>query len=220
MKKRISGTIAVLLSVVLLITACSSGTKVPDVSGSEVETAKTVLAALGFVPIVVEKVSESVEAGIVIEIFPSAGESLPPGSKVEVTISSGPKRITSKDGNASWSGVGVGEDWLYDDSYIEDGTLYIIFSNVKFEARVKWWDPNKSGSGFGEASVTDTFDKTVPLEIEWQRQSNANGEAQLITLKVPVDNLDVQKPTTMFLRLFAEVNGVYDEIGMDLTFSW
>lgn len=219
MKKRISGTIAVLLSVVLFITACSSGTKVPDVSGSEVETAKTVLAALGFVPIVVEKVSESVEAGLVIESFPGAGESLPPGSKVEVTISSGPKRITSKSAYASWN-VGAGEDWLYDDDYIEDGTLYIIFSNVKFEAKVKWWDPNKSGSGFGSASVTDTFDKTVPLEIEWQRQSNANGEAQLITLKVPVDDLDVQKPTTMFLRLFAEVNGAYDEIGVNLSFSW
>jgi hypothetical protein len=98
--------------------------------------------------------------------------------------------------------------------------LYIIFSNVMFEAKVKWWDPTEDGNGFGKASVTDTFDKTVPLEIQWQRQSNAYGQAQLITIKVPVDNLDVQKPTTMFLRLFAEVNGQYKEIGMDLTFAW
>jgi cold shock CspA family protein len=220
MKKRVSGTLAVLLSVLLLVTACSSGTKIPDVSGSDVETAKTVLATLGFVPTVVEEVSETVEAGIVIDSDPAAGESLSPGSKVEVKVSKGPKRITSKDGTAGWRSVGVKDDWNYDDSYIEDGNLYIIFSNVMFEAKVKWWDPTEDGNGFGKASVTDTFDKTVPLEIQWQRQSNAYGQAQLITIKVPVDNLDVQKPTTMFLRLFAEVNGQYKEIGMDLTFAW
>jgi cold shock CspA family protein len=220
MKKRISGTFAVLLSALLLITACSSGTKVPDVSGSDVETAKTVLATLGFVPTVSEEVSESVEAGIVIESDPAAGETLSPGSKVELTVSKGPKRITVTNGTASWSGVGVDENWAFDFPYIEDGTLHLTFSNVKFDAKVKWWDPNKNGNGFGQASITDTFNKKVPLDIKWQRQSSAKGQAQLIEIKVPINDLDVQKPTTMYLRLFAEINGVYQEIGVDLTFSW
>ena len=220
MKIRITGSVAVLLSVLMFLTACSSGTKVPDVAGSDVETAKTVLATLGLVPAVLEKPSESVEAGIVIESNPAAGESLSPGSKVEVVVSTGPKRITSKNGTALWSGVGVNQDWYYDFPYIEDGTLHITFTDVKFEARVKWWDPNENGKGFGQASISDTFDKTVPLDIKWQRQSSANGQAQLIALKVPVNDLDVQKPTTMFLRLFAEIDGKYQEIGMHLTFSW
>jgi hypothetical protein len=220
MKKRISGTFAVLLSIVLFITACSSGTKVPDVSKSDVETAKTVLAALGFVPIVVEEASQSIDAGIVMESDPAAGDSLAPGSKVEIVVSTGPRLITSTDGTASFSGIGLGDDWSFDYPYIEDETLYINFTDLSFEAKVKWWDPNKNGHGFGHASISDTFDKTVPLKIEWQRKSNDSGQAQNIALEIPVSDLDVQKPTTMFLRLFSEVNGQYEEIGVNLTFAW
>jgi hypothetical protein len=220
MKTRISGALGLLLSVSLLITACSAGTKVPDVSGADAETAKTVLTSLGFIPTVTERASDSIDAGIVIESNPPADETLTPGSKVEVVVSSGPRLITSVDGTAQWTGINTDQEWQYDYPYIEDGTLYITFIDLAFEATVEWWDPNMNGNGFGQASISDTFDKTVPIKFDWDRQSNEYGQGQTISLEIPIRDLDVQKPTTMFLKLFSEVNGQYKEIGLDLTFAW
>jgi len=220
MKTRISGAFALLLSVLLFVTACSVGTRVPDVSGSDVETAKTVLASLGFVPTVTERASDSIEAGIVIESNPPSDETLSPGSKIELVVSSGPQRITSKDGTATWRVVRAVDGWEYEFPYIEDGTLYIVFRDLGFEAIVEWYNPNPSGDGFGHASISDTFDKIVPIKFYWERKLSEYGQAQDITLEIPVGDLDVQKPTTMYIRLFSEVNGQYRDIELDLTFAW
>jgi hypothetical protein len=209
-----------IVATVSLLTACSSGIQVPDVSGSDAETAKTVIAALGLVPTLEEKFSDSVEAGIVMGSDPSAGVAQSSGGKVKLLVSAGPKRLTSTNGTANFTNVSPGEDWNYDYPYIEDGTLVIELFEVKFDSEVKWWDPTGNGRGFGEASIKDTFNKTVPIELMWTKQSNKRDQTQDFTLRIPLSGLDVQELSSMFVRLFAEVNGRYQEIWMSFTFAW
>ena len=221
MAKRIS---SIFLSIVLsltLLTACTSGTKVPDVVGSDQETAKSVIAALGLVPTIEEEVSESVDAGIVIKTVPKSGESLSPGSKISIIVSKGQKRVTSQDSNMEWTFVSYGEDkWEFTNPYIEDGSMFIEFSNVQLMAQVKWKDDQKNGYGFGQASINDTFDKAVPIKILYEDQSHKSGQRQDFVVKIPVSDLNEDKPTTMYLRLFAYINGRDSEINLNLTATW
>lgn len=221
MKKRIPSAIVAVILAMSVLTACASGTKVPDVAGSDVETAKSVIAALGLVPTIEEENSETVDAGTVIKTDPVAGESLSPGSKVSVLVSKGEKRVDAKDSNIEWTYVASGEDnWEFTNPYIEDGTMSIEFSDVELMAAVKWKDDQKNGYGFGQASINDTFDKAVPVKIMYEKQSYKYGQKQNFVVKVPVSDLDETTPTTMYLRLFAFINGVDSEINLTLTATW
>jgi hypothetical protein len=87
-------------------------------------------------------------------------------------------------------------------------------------ANVEWRDDNNTGEGFGNASISDTFDKSVPIRIVYDTQSNGSGESQSIVLKIPVTDLEVQRPTTVYLELFANVNGAKDTIELSFNMSW
>jgi hypothetical protein len=208
--------------VILGISGCGpQGVAVPDVSGTDSATANSVLSSLGLIP--VEKISNSdeVEIGKVIGTSPPVGTVVDAGSRVEVLVSSGPRIIQSKDSTISWYNVSYSmDDWNFSNPTIEDGVLNIEVSSVIFMANVEWRDDNNTGEGFGNASISDTFDKSVPIRIVYDTQSNGSGESQSIVLKIPVTDLEVQRPTTVYLELFANVNGVKDTIELSFNMSW
>ena len=222
--KNITKALAVLSSVVLTIalSACSTPkAKVPDLSGSDVVSAKAVLTNLGFVPTVEEAYSDKVDEDLVIKTKPAFGEEVDPNSKVTIVISKGPKVVYSADSQLSWTYVSYGDDeWNFDNPYIEEGKLHVNFTSVKFMASVKWKDDLENGHGFGLASITDTFDKSIPLQINWDKQYNGYGDEQSFEVVVPVTDLEVQKPTNLYMKLYAYVDGSYDEISADLSITW
>jgi hypothetical protein len=83
-----------------------------------------------------------------------------------------------------------------------------------------WHDPTSLGTGFGEAAITDTFDKVVPLLVVFENEETPANEWQTVSIRVPLSDLDVQKPTTVYMRLFAWIRGSYQEIPLTLTMSW
>lgn len=98
--------------------------------------------------------------------------------------------------------------------YLENGFLYI-----PIEAQINSAKPVQY-RGFGTASITDTYDKTVPFQYEYEQSTVTRGEYQSLLLRIPVTDLDVQKPTTLYLQSAVYVNGKQDLIKLNFAISW
>lgn len=214
-----TATIALLT---LSLTACgASKTKVPDLAGSDLDSAKVLLTNLGLVPIVTEEYSDDVAEDSVIGTEPNAGIEVEQSAQVTILISKGPKLVYSADSQLSWTYVSYGEDdWNFESPYIDEGMLHVKFTKVNLQAVVKWKDDQKNGYGFGLASITDTFNKTVPLRLNWERQYSSFGQSQAFEVVVPVTDLEVQRPTNLYMKLYAYVDGSDDEVKLDLSITW
>lgn len=98
--------------------------------------------------------------------------------------------------------------------------MYIYCYNVVFAAKVKWQDRYNDGKMIGIASVNDTYDKSVPVSAYYTNQEYIANEAQEFVLEIPLGDLDVDKPTSMYIKLFADVNGTSKNIEVSFTISW
>lgn len=206
--------------ITLVLTACGSSIVVPDIRGVDEVTAKTLLAGKGLIPSIEEVNSDVVEVGQVIQTEPEAGTTVQPDSRIRVFVSKGPSRIESSDSSIQWYHLGYEEDdWEFRGPYIEDGMM-VIECEPKFGVAMSWRDPQKSNAGFGRASISDTFDKTVPVAIDFTKQTWPAGVRQSIELLVPVSDLDVQRPTTLYLELYTKVDGVDTDLKINFSISW
>lgn len=209
-----------LLTATLIFGLCScadmnTGMTVPDVLDVEEDVAKNIISTNGLIPNIKYEYSDTIEEGHVIKTTPSAGASIVKNSKVDIIISKGAKRIDIKDGTIGWYHIGNGEDeWEFNEAYIEEGTLNLV-CKATFAESIEW-----KSSGFGNASINDTFSKTVPVEIEHESTKMAAGTAYDITLQVPVNDLDVSKPTTMYLKLVALKNGKEMTVNLNFSMTW
>ncbi|WP_422115639.1 Stk1 family PASTA domain-containing Ser/Thr kinase [Brachybacterium sp. UNK5269] len=68
--------------------------QVPEVVGQSEEDARTALSEVGLEPTFEQVESADVEEGLVIETDPPAGQEVPAGSAVAVTVSAGPEPVT------------------------------------------------------------------------------------------------------------------------------
>ena len=82
-------------TVTLLVSSGTELTRVPDVSDMNTEEAERALveAGLSLDPVVREVASDSVKEGRVLEQDPAAGRKVPKGSKIKITVSTGPEMI-------------------------------------------------------------------------------------------------------------------------------
>ena len=71
---------------------------------------------------------------------------------------------------------------------------------------MSWYDPQEEGDGFGEASINDDFDKTVPVKIISNKLEYRAKELSTFTLSIPITDLGNQKPNDLYLELYANVN--------------
>ena len=209
------------LSLFILITGCSSGLTVPDVYDTDEVTAKNVLSSNGLIPAVKYEYDDVIEEGNVIRTQPQIGDTIQKNSKVEVYISKGARKIESKDSRIYWYNVGSKMDtWEFYSPYIEDGTLKINCYNVVFTKKVEWQDRYNEGRLIGNASINDTFDKTVPVSAKYSKQKFNANEAQSFILEIPLKDLDVSKPTNMYIELFAKVDNRVQDIRVNFTMTW
>lgn len=195
--------------------------KVPDISEAAESDGRNVLSTMGLIPVVEEMSSDDVEKGIIINTSPAAGSEVEPNSKVKIYVSSGPNRIDSKNSYGHWQYVGKAEDdWKFANPYIEDGNLY-IYCEVVFGTAQKWQDEYGQGYGGGFVSINDTFDKTVPLEVLYDTQSWNAGDKQKFTIKIPLSDLGVDKPTDIYCKLaMGDKGNTVKYLEVNFTMTW
>lgn len=205
----------------LLLSACSSGVTLGDYEGSSAAVAEISLANMGLIPKVKNEYSDFIPEGQVIRTEPLAGSQMNQGESVSVIVSSGPRIVYPAQYQINWTNKvgGADIDWRFNaDPFVRENTL-VVHLDLKM-SRDMYWHETRSGMGFGEASITDTFDKVVPLRIVLEQEATPANQLQTVSLQIPISDLDVKRPTTIYVKLFAGIRGSVHQIPLTLTMSW
>lgn len=222
-----------LLSLTLIFTfvACGNNSEtnqdanlitVPDVVDISLSDAKNVVSNMGLIPHIEYKYHDTIPEDNVIKCDPAVGETISKGQSVTLIISKGPQMIHSNDSYANWTYItyGVEDEWEFHHPYIKDNTLYIECHTVTFGTAMTWRDRYNEGCASGTASINDTFDKVVPVRVEYEKQRVSANESQSFTIKVPLENLDVTKPSNMYFRIGISANGQDTDLIFDFSMTW
>lgn len=197
--------------------------KLPDVSGTDFDSAKAVLINKGFLIIVEEDYSDTVKPGTVIGTNPKGETMLEENSKVVLSVSKGPRLITAKDANVSWQHIDPNkpDEWSFGAPQIFEDMLYIHCCPI-FGTEFTF-----KNSGFGVASITDSFDKKAPLTIVDGNLKNLpenklvkKGEEIEIYLRIPLAQLDSDRPTHIACEIPIFVGNQTNNINVEFNMSW
>lgn len=223
--KKILKTVTALMLAMFCLTSCSlldsyKKITVPDVSGVDEATAKNVLSSNGLIPYVEYVYDDTVAEGNVIGTDPIAGSQVEKNTRVKLNISKGAAYLESKASRITWTNISAGQqdNWEFYTPYIQEETLYIQCHDVKFATGITWKDNYQKGILFGEACITDTFDKTVPVSATYEKQSWAPNEPQSFTLAIPLSDLNENRPTTMHIKLTA-LDAYYNNVQISISFT-
>lgn len=201
--------------------------KIPDIEKLDVDTAKTLLAGKGLIPKVEYEFNNDYDYDLVIRTEPAIGSAVEEDTPVTIFVSKGPSYFELHDTvGRIWDIKGIdGFKWSenYDGSetkgfytlYVEEGYLYIPI----YLKCVSKYDLAFYGD-FGTASINDTFDKTVPIKVIYNSKTVDNkGGKTSFTVKIPLNDLGVQKPTNINIKFDFLVNGEREtfQAGFDMT---
>ena len=228
--KKVFGLILFALMTTSLV-ACStpfnssnSSIEIPDLRNTNENTAETIISNLSLIPVIEYEYNDFVLEGKVIRTSPGEGREVDELSNITLYISLGPSVIYASDATMQWYSVenSSGDDFTFRTPRIEDGEL-LIDMTVTFNSTssMKWNDRYNNGNSFGSASLSELFDKTVPIQIEYENLNIIAGESQDITVRVPLSNLSESRPTNLFTKLNVELgsNRNYDVL-VNFTMSW
>jgi hypothetical protein len=206
--------ISLILLSTFLVACASSSIIIPDILKVDETTAKTLLAQKSLIPSIEYDYNYAIAEGLVFKTDPEIGATVKKDDKVIVYISKGPKKITSSDSNAGWEDSR--DKFEFYAPYIEDG-FFVLETEFKFHKKYElmYFDEN-GGAGNGRASISDTFDKVVPLRVESEDKILDPSKLEQLTIKIPVKDLDVQKPTTLYFQIYFKGKD-YD---MNVSASW
>ncbi len=274
MKKFCAVILCICLTVTLLC-GCG-GITLPDLAGTDLASAKTILTQKGLIPVVEEQEDENVAEGVVIGTKPAAGESVAADTSVTIlvssgagiimpavvgkteeeavklvrelgiepkmeyefsddydegivslcnrpanmklhgtdsvvrlTVSKGPWVVESQNSNMTWWNLGNGQDkWEFYNPTIDrdSNVLRIKCYNVVIQKSFEWQDPYESGYGNGVACLNDSFDKTVPIKIDYFAYDNGSyavkaGEPFAVVIEIPLNELEVERPTDIYMEI-------------------
>lgn len=192
--------------------------EIPDLSGLDESSAKSLLVNKGLIPAIEHQYDDTVEQGLVIKTYPSEGSFASEDDKITIYISDGPSYISSDNSTIRW--YNNDDEWHFSNPYIDNGNMYIDCETI-FADSFEWDDGfDSDGEGFGEASINDTFDKTVPLKIIYDDEKVKAGEEEYFTIVVPVTDLDVDLPTTICLALTGKKGDEQLHIRVDFNITW
>lgn len=120
-----------------------------------------------------------------------------------------------------WTNVGQGQDtWKFNNPYIEGNTLYIRCTTTQFSLPVQWKESTETGKFSGEVSQLEGFYISYPMFGKYTKQNQNAGESQELLLEVPLDQLDDDRPTALYFRLHAYVNGKLSNVCIRFTIEW
>ncbi len=201
-------SIVLIINIFTMYSSCSKTknyTEIPDVIDVKESIAIKVLTNVGFIPVIEYVFNNTVETGCVSGTSVSAGEKAEINSKITVFISKGPVTVHSVDSGMEWWNISEGKDyWDFEDPYIYKNVLHIPCKDVCFSVPVKWYDRCSEGLINGVATVADGNLKVIPVSAVYQKQAWKQGEKQNFILKIPLDDLKLEKPTDIYLKLYLE----------------
>ena len=230
MSKRLISLLIVFVCCISLCACASTPTiKIPDIQGLDVDTAKTLLVGKGLIPKIEYVYDNNYDYGIVIKTNPAIGSAVEEDTPVKVFVCKGPayyELASSLGAFSNIDGIEPFVSWTQAENGIgtkghtkvwaERGYLYIsVYLGCKSEYNVEFY------GNFGEASINDTFDKTVPIEVIYtSKQIDNTGERTYFDFKIPLSDLGVQKPTNISIRYYLKVDGVRKTGEADFDLSW
>lgn len=196
--------------------ACGANITIPDVEKLDVDTAKTLLAGKGLIPKVEYEYNNDYDYDLIIRTEPSIGSKVSEDTPVTLYVCKGPSYyelprslggisdidgiepfVSWNDADDGWGTKGHTKVW------VENGYLYItVYLGCKSKYSVEFY------GDFGDASINDTFDKTVPIDVIYDSKKIDNtGKITYFDFKNPLSDLGVQKPTNLNVRYYLSVNG-------------
>lgn len=195
-----------------------NGIVIPDIKGTDESTAKNLLSSNGLIPVIEYEYDDDTEEGNVVRTTPDIGSTVEKNSKVTIFVSKGASFVQSTSSNINITGWGDKlKVWEFNNPYIKDETLYIECTNVVFTVPITWMDRTGSGRMAVQASISDTYTKTVPATVPYEKQSWQANEKQTFTIEIPLNDLDTSRPTDMFLIFGTEEQG---DIPVKFSMTW
>ena len=242
MKRILKNTVLITMLFALfctLLTACSGSSqpepqqqekliKIPDVERLDVNTAKTLLAGKGLIPKVEEEYNNDYEYEMVIRTSPSIGSEVEEDTPVILYVCKGPAYYELHDAVGRMYDIDGIEPFHWSENYdgsetkgfytpwVEEGYLNIpMFLKCVSDYELEFY------SDFATASINDTFDKTVPIKVLYDSKTVDNsGETTSFTVKIPLNDLGVQKPTNIYIEFDFLVNGNRETFISGFDLSW
>lgn len=200
--------------------------KIPDIEKLDVTTAKTILAGKGLIPKIEYEYHNYYDNDLVISTSPAIGSEVEEDTPVTIYVSKGPSYYELPDAVGYMMDVNNIDDFSWGDDgkpctkgfytpYVELGYLYIpMFLNCTSKYPIEFY------GDFGTASINDSFDKTVPIQVIYDRKTvNNKGQTTEFKVKIPLKDLGVQKPTNIYIEFDFYVNSQREDFkaGFDLT---
>lgn len=220
-KGTIIGIVCGILGLIITIFVMISMNRVemPNLYNVSQSTAETILGSNNLIPSVEYIYDDFVSEGNVVRTSPYAYSKVEKNSVVVVYVSKGPSFIDSQNATIEWYHITnyAKDEWNFRRPYIEEGYLYIECDAV-FAKSFNW--KGTGTTGFGEASINDSFDKKIPLDIITDNLNVSAKKEHSLTLKMSINDLDVKKTTTLYTKLIAEENGRQFEVFVNFTISW
>lgn len=204
-----------LVILVVFILSSMNKVEIPNLYNVSEESALSILQINGLIPKIVYEYNDYYEEGIVFKTDPSSGSRIDKNNTVTIYVSKGPSILTSLDSTIEWYHIDSDnpDEWNFNSPYIVEGYLYIDCESI-FGTSFTW-------KGFGTASINDTFSKKIPVNIITDDKKIVSGKDTSFTLKVSVADLDVKKPTTLYMKLFAlDKNERQIDININFSISW
>lgn len=152
---------------------------------------------------------------MVIRTVPAVGSDVEEDTAVTLYVCKGPSYYILSDSVGRMCNIEGIEDFIwssdaddghgtkgFSDVWIENGYLRI---NMYLGCKSKY-DIEFCGD-FGTASINDTFDKTVPIKVIYISKKVYNdGTLTGFGVKIPLNDLGVQKPTNINIKIDFLVN--------------
>lgn len=212
-----------------------NGVKVPDIIGTDLESAKTIVLNMGLVPIVKEDFSEGFVKGEVMDCEPEVGTTLEKGSSVTITVSKGRFTYvaTNIDGTLDLDGTGLTlmDGWspVYAEISNVDNTISITLqlrglTHITFTS--ERWLVSASGND-ARISLSNNFAVYSKASYTNTTEAYNNGydtyrQTVIITAPLDVFNTD-ELPTTVWVKFPIYEHGDVDHpktLTFKLIFVW
>lgn len=197
--------------------------EIPDVSGVEEDLAKQLIFKKSLIPVIESEYSYDVKKGTVIRTDPESGAQVAEDTKVSIFVSQGPSFYMSSRSTITWTNINAYRDdnWDFSSPYIDYGKLYIF---CEYTPAV---DIQFKSSGFGNASLTDSFDKEAPLTLQRPDHSSFGNERYVYAgskvsfyIVIPLNQLEADFPTHVACGIVAYVGGKERTINTSFNMEW
>ena len=145
--------------------------KIPDIENLDVATAKTLLAGKGLIPKVEYEYHNDYDYDLVIRTNPAIGSEVEEDTPVTLYVCKGPAYYelphavgymtdVNNINSFSWGDNGEKQTKGFYAPYVKEGYLYIpMFLMCTSKYIIEFY------GDFGTASINDSFDKTVPIDV-------------------------------------------------------